>query len=85
MWIFTIKQVPVNNPPSLKKLERSFFELMAIDAENVLTFENCPLAAELKLKSHRWSVFFYVFILALPPEGAFQLSMHAYHLWPLGN
>ena len=34
-----------------QKSERSFFDQVAIDAESVLTFEKCPLVAELKLKT----------------------------------
>ncbi len=34
-----------------QKFERPFFDQVAIDAKYVLTFENRPLVAELKLKA----------------------------------
>ena len=33
-----------------QKFERSFFDQVAVDVKSVLTFENRPLVAELKLK-----------------------------------
>ncbi len=36
--------------PSFKKFECSFSDQVAVDVKSVLTFENRPLVAELKLK-----------------------------------
>ncbi len=39
------------NQTVFQKFERPFFDQVAIDAKDVLTFEKCPLVAELKLKT----------------------------------
>ncbi len=58
---------------------------MALDAKSVLTFEICPLVAELNLKVSHNGQFFMFSISALPTEGRFQMSTHFWHLWPLGQ
>ncbi len=58
---------------------------MAIDAKNVATFEKRPLVAELKFKMSQIELFFIHSISALPPEGAFQILIQFYNLWPLGQ
>ena len=59
-----------------KKFECSFFDPVCIDAKSVLTFEKCPLVAEVKLKVSENEQFFMYSISALPPDGAFQISVH---------
>ena len=56
MLVFTKKQTPLvrfawlfYNQTVFQKIERTFFDRVAI--ESVLTFENRPLVAELKLKT----------------------------------
>ena len=51
------KQLKIRAPATLfyngavfQKSESSFLDQVAIDVKSVLTFENCPLVAELKLK-----------------------------------
>ncbi len=73
------------NQTIFKKFECTFFDQVAIDAKTVLTFENYPLVAELKLKMSQNGLFFMFSISALPPEGAFQMLTHFWHLWPLGQ
>ncbi len=43
------------------------------------------LVAELKLKTSQLEQFFMFLISALPPEGAFQMFIHFWHVWPLGQ
>ena len=38
------------NKAIFQKSNRSFFDQVAIDSKSVLTFEKCPLVAELKSK-----------------------------------
>ncbi len=63
-WLF-------DNQTVFQKFERTFFDQVAIDAKNVLTFEKRPLVAELKLKMSQTEQFFLFSVSALPPEGAF--------------
>ncbi len=52
-----------------------------IDENAAGIFENCPLVAELKLKIEKKLQSFGFSISARPPEGAFQMLMHHFHLW----
>ena len=55
------------------------------DCKSVLTSEQCPLVAELKLKTLKVTLSVTFSISALSPEGAFQMLTHFYHLLPLGQ
>ena len=46
------------NQMVFQKFEHTFFDEVAIDAKSVLTFEKCPLVAELKLKMSQNGQFF---------------------------
>ena len=48
-------------------------------------FEKRPLLAELKFKTLEILESVTFSILALPPEGTFQMLTHFKHPWPLGN
>ena len=58
---------------------------MARDGKSVLTFEKRSLVAGLILKTLKIMQFVTFSISALPPEGAFQMLTHFYHLWSLGQ
>ena len=64
------------NKAVFQKSVRSFYDQAVIDAKIVLTFEICPLGADLKLKVSHNRQFFMLSISALPPEGGFQMSMY---------
>ncbi len=72
------------NQTIFQKFKRTVFDQVAIDAKNEISFEMRPLMAELKFKMSPIALFLYLFnsIVALPPEGAFQMSTRFYHLWP---
>ena len=72
-WLFYNQSV-------FKKFERTFFDQVAIDEKNVLTFEKRPLVTELKLKMSQIEQFSMFSISVLPPESAFQMSIDLYHL-----
>ena len=83
MLVITEKQTPLvrfawlfDNQTVFQKFERTFFDQVAIDAKSVSTFKKCPLVAELKLKMSQNGQFWMFSISALPPEGAFQISVH---------
>ncbi len=70
--------------PSFRNLNVNFYGV-AIDAKSVLTFKNRPLVVELRLKMSRNGQFVMFLISALSPKGAFQISTHFYHQWPLNK
>ncbi len=61
-------------PDHFSKFQK--FDQLAIDAKNVLTFEKCPLLAELKMKMSQTVQFFMFSISALPQEGSFHMLTH---------
>ena len=83
MLVITEKQTPlvrfawlIYNQTIFQKFECTFFDQVAIDAKHVSTFKKCPLVAELKLQMSQNGQFFMFSISALPPVGAFQMSVH---------